>query len=224
MFWVFLSLQKNEINVFWGFLSTYINDSSSKFCVRDSGRTNKIIFKVSVWSDAQHCSSWTRNFWTISFPPLVRNIEKGCKNGIFPLCPLFAIFVENANIFSRNYHNRWLEVGWWANLICFMCLGRTFQLSRNIRQYRSFLQTDVKWLFLSILGLPEVWHVILRKTALFNIYNFSTNGKILVNIRCCLSWEHILPFPFVAIGPRFSNVHNFYYRLFLKSNTMFPVH
>ena len=42
----------------------------------DWGRTNKIIFKVSVWSDAQHCSSWTRNFWTISFPPLVRNIEK----------------------------------------------------------------------------------------------------------------------------------------------------
>ena len=60
----------------WKSSKTYINDSSSKFCVRDSGRTNKIIFKVSVWSDAQHCSLWTRNFWTISFPPLVRNIEK----------------------------------------------------------------------------------------------------------------------------------------------------
>ena len=103
-----------------------------------------------------------------------------------------------------------------------MCLGRTFQLSRNIRQYRSFLQTDVKWLFLSILGLPEVWHVILHKNALFNISNFLTNGTILVNIRCCLSWEHILPSPFVAIGRRFSNAQNFYFFPFFKSNANVP--
>ena len=105
-----------------------------------------------------------------------------------------------------------------------MCLGRTFQLSRNIRQYRSFLQTDVKWLFLSILGLPEVWHVILHKNALFNISNFLSNGTILVNIRCCLSWEHILPSPFVAIGRRFSNAQNFYSFPFFKSDAMFPAH
>ena len=128
---------------------------------------------------------------------------------IFLLCPQFIILVENANFFFRNYHNRWLEVEWRVNLISFKCLGRTFQPSRNITQYRSSLQVDVKWLFLRILWLPEVWHEILCKTALFNIKNFSTKGEFLVNIHCWLSWEHILSSSFVGIGRRFSNVHNF---------------
>ena len=141
-----------------------------------------------------------RNFW------ILKKVAKMTK---FLLRPHFIILVENANFFFRNYHNRWLEVEWRVNLISFKCLGRTFQPSRNITPYRSSLQVDVKWLFLPILWLPEVWHEILCKTALFNIMNFSTKGEFLVNIHCWLSWEHILSSSFVGIGRRFSNVHNF---------------
>ena len=72
--------------------------------------------------------------------------------------------------------------------------------------------------------LPQVWHVILRKTALFNINKFSTKGEFLVNIHCWLSWEHILSSSFVGNSRRFWNVHNFYFFPFFKSSAMFTAY
>ena len=118
------------------------------FFVRVSARNETLISKPTTAVDAQKCSLWIDNIWTKSHSPFILYQRKSLRIVDISSSSTLHHFVENGNIFFRNCHNRWLEVGSRGNVICFKSLGRTFQSSRNIRQYRSFLQPDVKWLFL----------------------------------------------------------------------------